>query len=403
MQVVPLHEASRRLGGFYVPLFEVRIEGVGLPRDVLRDVTELSYSDNIDEIDSFEMTVNNWDPTTQAFKYIGAETAQDLEGSGARAERLRLFEPCGREIQVHMGYLGNLSLMVTGQVTTMEPRFPNGGAPTLTVRGLNVLHRLRRKQYTYAWENKKDSQIARSLNTLTDPDDDDAPRFPLPIDIDEHALGLEEAIEYVAQNNQYDIDFLLTRARQRGYVVYVRETEEGRRLYFGPSSTSREPITYELAWGQSLMEFTPTLTTANQVASVTVNGWNRRTKEQISVRVGLENLREQRNRDLHRLLLEQACAEPREEIVVNEPVFTEREARERALAILNDQQKVMVTASGATVGLPELRAGRKVKIAGLGARFSGTYFLTQTTHTIGSEGYTTQFQARREDDGEGAL
>jgi phage protein D len=399
MQVVPLQKASKQLGGFYVPLFEVRIEGVGLPRDVLRDVTEISYSDNIEEIDSLEMTVNNWDPTTNAFKYIGAETAQDLQGSGTRAQRFRLFEPCGREVQVHMGYVGNLTLMMTGQFTTMEPRFPSGGAPTLTVRGLNVLHKLRRKQYTYAWENKKDSEIARSLNNLNDPDDGNQ-RFPLPIEIDDNALGLEEAIEYVTQDNQYDIDFLLVRARQRGYVVYVREYDDGRRLYFGPSDTSREPVTYELAWGQSLMDFTPTLTTANQVASVTVNGWNRRTKEQISVTVTLDDLREQRNEDLHRLLEDRACTEPREEVVVNEPVFTEREARERALAILNDQQKVMVTASGTTVGLPELRAGRKVKIVGLGARFSGTYFVTQTTHTIGDGGYTTRFEARREDDGQ---
>ena len=48
-------------GGFYVPRFEVKIEGVGLPRDVLFDVSRLTYEDSIDEIDSFSMTVNNWD------------------------------------------------------------------------------------------------------------------------------------------------------------------------------------------------------------------------------------------------------------------------------------------------------------------------------------------------------
>jgi phage protein D len=56
----------------------------------------------------------------------------------------------------------------------------------------------------------------------------------------------------------------------------------------------------------------------------------------------------------------------------------------------------MVEASGSTVGLPELRAGRKVEIAGFGPRFTGEYFITETTHTIGSNGYTTTFKARRE-------
>ena len=36
---------------------------------------------------------------------------------------------------------------------------------------------------------------------------------------------------------------------------------------------------------------------------------------------------------------------------------------------------------------------------GVGARFSGLYFVTDTTHTIGNNGYLTKFNARREDDG----
>jgi phage protein D len=56
----------------------------------------------------------------------------------------------------------------------------------------------------------------------------------------------------------------------------------------------------------------------------------------------------------------------------------------------------MVKASATTVGLPDLRAGRRVQIAGVGSRFSGTYFVTDTSHTIGDGGYTTRFNARRE-------
>ena len=402
MALVTLKEESRRLGGFYVPQFEVKIHGVGLPRDVLRDVTEITYSDNVTEIDSFEMSVNNWDPTTNDFKYVGSETAADLEGKSERALRYKLFEPCSQAVDVLMGYLGELVPMITGQVTTMEPNFPTGGAPTLTVRGLNALHKLRRKQYTYAWENMKDSEIAESINNLRDPDSGEK-RLPLPIKIEPNALNTEEAISYVAQQNLFDVDFLLIRARRRGYVFHLRKDADGNEeLYFGPSESKREPVTYHLKWGQSLIEFKPSLTTANQVASVTVNGWDRRTKKTISVTVGLEDLRSGRNQDLYRLLDDAGCGEAREEIVVDEPVFTENEARRRAEAILSDQTKAIVKASGSTIGLPELRAGRKVAIDGLGARFSGTYFVTETTHSINASGYVTRFQARREDVGGGA-
>ena len=50
----------------------------------------------------------------------------------------------------------------------------------------------------------------------------------------------------------------------------------------------------------------------------------------------------------------------------------------------------------ATVGLPDLRAGKRVRVVGLGKRFSGLYFVTKTTHTIDDSGYQTQFTARRE-------
>jgi phage protein D len=168
-------------------------------------------------------------------------------------------------------------------------------------------------------------------------------------------------------------------------------------LYFGPSQSSgTRDVTFQLEWGKSLVEFHPTLTTANQVKSVTVHGWNRNTKQPITEAATLDDPRLNRNKDLFDLL--KKC-DPREEVVVNEPVFSTKQAKDRAFSILSDRQKEMVKASCTSVGLPDLRAGRKVVIKGVGARFSGTYFVTNTTHTIGNSGYTTKFNARREDDG----
>jgi phage protein D len=409
MSVVSLAQESVDQHGFYSPQFEVKIEGVGLPRDVLRDVTQLTYKDNIKEIDSFEITVNNWDPTTRSFKYVGGETRATLDGDTPEARRFKLFEPCNKEIEVRIGYggSGDLRLMLRGTFTTMEPNFSSGGAPTLTVRGLNVLHQLRRKQYTTTWGDKRDSEIAENIATLVDKElGAKHKRFPLPIKIDKHALSTEKPIVYVAQSSQYDIDFLLGRARERGYVVYVLEAdpqgrgeEKQRRLYFGPSQANvpaLRDVTFKLKWGASLIDFKPTLTTANQIKSVTVNGWDRAKKKAISEKVTLDDKELNVNRDLHELL--NKC-DPREEIVVDEPVFTVVQAKQRARAILQDRHKEMVKASATCVGLPDLRAGQRVEIDGLGARFSGTYFVTDTTHTIGDSGYITKFNARREDTG----
>ena len=71
-------------------------------------------------------------------------------------------------------------------------------------------------------------------------------------------------------------------------------------------------------------------------------------------------------------------------------------------AILLDRSKA--DRDGATArrsGCRSLRAGTLVNIQGIGARLSGAYFVTKTTHTLGESGYITEFDARREDLGGG--
>ena len=147
--------------------------------------------------------------------------------------------------------------------------------------------------------------------------------------------------------------------------------------------------------GKSLIDFKPTLTTANQIRSVTVNGWNRRTGRAISEKVTLDDRDLNRNRDLYELL--KKC-DPREEVVVEEPVFSPRQSARPGQGDPHGSAK----GDGQSQRDYRRSAGsacrKKVQIEGLGARFSGTYFITETTHTIGNNGYTTKFNARREDE-----
>ncbi len=396
MPAVTVPTASRRYGDFYVPRWEILTSGAALEPGILRDVKQVTYNDSIKEIDSFDLTVNNWDEVARDFKYVGAERSA-LGGTSLQ----RLFNPCAGEFELRLGYGGELSTIMRGSTTSLEPQFPNGGAPTLTVRALNVLHKLRTKQYRDHWTDKKISDVAEDIGRRNDPGG--KKRFPLPVRTDPTAKRAEPKLDYVAQDNQYDIDFLLLEARKIGYVVYIDTEPAGRGrtrevLRFGPSN-ARHPgvpdVTYELKWGISLIEFTPKLSTANQVKSVEVRSWDRQTNRAIREKVDLRSPGIDVNDDLLPLLEAPGCA-AREEVVVNEPHYTRQQAKRRAQAILSERLKQLVEANGTTVGLPDLRSGQRVRIRGFGTRFSGTYFVIKTTHTLNDSGYVTKFTARRE-------
>lgn len=377
--------------GFLVPFFELLIEGSGLPEGVLRDVTEFTYRDSLTEIDQFEVSVANWDAETRRFKYIGSETSADLARPDAANLPFKLFEPCRKSVSVVMGYVGNPITMMTGNFTTMEPSFPSSGPPVLTVRGLNALHELRRKKYSTAWVGKTPSFIARNIGQLND---GGARRFPASVEIVPGTESGEAPIPYVAQTSQYDIDFLLNFARQHGYELTLIGERGNRTIRFGRASDARLPVNYALGWGRALIEFKPTLTTAGQFKSVTVRGWDRSRQRPIEARIAFDDpaLRGL-NRDMHEMIIE---CDPREEQSVELPVFTEADARARAIAIMRDSGASIIKATGTTIGLPDLRSGTRVRIDNLGARLSGEYLVTKTTHTINDTGYTTRFEARRE-------
>lgn len=394
-------ESAGSAQGFRVPRFELAIDGVSLQNRVLRDVTEVTYKDNIEQIDGFEMVVGNWDSTRNRFKYMGSEGDRHSRDDPAIRELETLFEPCQKTVTLCLGYAGDLVQMMRGHFTTMEPTFSSGGPHTMSVRALNALHRLRRKKYDGQWHDTTDSAIVRSFDGLVDPQwrnsGQDARRVPMPI---ETAPRNEPDIVFVGQQNEYDIDFLWRRAHIRGYVLEIRRRDDGEEfLYFGPSDV-RGPVTYSLGWGRGLVDLKVTLTTANQVKKVTVRGWDRQRQRAIEESVDWDDAEmRQLNPSLAEIVMQ---CDPREERVVTRPVFTSAQAKAEARAILKGQARDLVKVSGTTIGLPRLRAGSRILLTHIGSRVSGEYFVTETTHTLNQSGYITKFVARREDPDTGA-
>lgn len=370
---------------FYAPQVQVKVAGKTLPDGVLRDVMQVTYRDSIEEIDSFELVVNNWD--------AGNCRPQPKYEPPAQPQNAGVFDP-GQRLELRMGYMNQMTLMLTGEITTVEPNFPESGAPTLSVRGLNVLHSLRTEQHSEHWDNRKDSDIATDLGNRPLIKD----KAGLGIKVQTNPATDESPETFVMMHNQYDIVFLLERARRHGYELVLNEqsdTNPVRSLYFGPSATRRETPTYKLEWGRTLCSFKPKLCTAKQVSQVIVRGWDRQNNQPIEESASWRDLVKSAPEQDRLALLSQAF-DNRKDVITNQPMRNKAEAKEKALDLLRRQLQDIITASGATVGLPLLRAGRKVQIEGLGTRYSGRYYITSTTHTFGEGGYRTQFEGRRD-------
>jgi uncharacterized protein len=399
---------------FYVPAYEIKINRQDLPSFVARDVMEVRYTDDVEKIDTFEITVNNWDAEKLDFKYTGST-------KGKNTERSTFFDP-GQEIEIWMGYFNPTPdnptpqrMMLVGIITSLTPNFPASGSPTLKVSGQNILRDFMAKQETHDYVKQgdyknRDSDIAEKIGKRS------KLRYnnkPVPIVINCGARYRETPNEHISQKNQYDILFLMQLARRNSYdLVFVTKDEDNRLrnstgcpdklpdppfLYFGPS-TNLIRVSYLLEWGKSLIDFQPSLKTTKQVAEVTVQGWNVLTKKPIKVTVKRSELDTRPQKDPQRMKkLEEGFKEKRE-VVVDKPFRDEKEAKQYARSLLTENSKNMVTGRGSTVGLPDLRAGSFIQIQGLGLTFDGRYFVKSTTHTINASGYITTFDARLEEE-----
>ncbi len=390
---------------FYVPDFQVFLFGSMPPPDAdpdsqafpsgaVRDIVEVKYDDGLEQVDGFTLTVNNWDTGRNQPIYYGHYA------SVASPEHPDVFEP-GQELLVSMGYEGDLNHMVLGMITSVDVQFPETGHSRIVVSGLNVLDRLRDRQYTWSWPEDgssgiRDSDVALSLSRPADPRNN-KPGFGIPVIVDEAAREREAVHDHIFMNGQYPIVFLMQRARALGYHVVLEEDYDDsgapiQTLRFGPPSDRRE-VSYVLEWGKSLSTFHPTYCNSRMLWSVKVCGWDRAAKERIEVTRTIEDIEPagRPNGDL----ISVARAANREEVIVDPPAQTEQEAERRALEALVQNYQTLVTASGSCVGLPHLRAGQTIHILGVGRHFEGAYNVLTTSHVINDQGYRTSFTAHR--------
>lgn len=361
---------------YYAPVYKIEVDGEDLPETVINDVLDVKVVLDKETLSSFELTVSNWDDSRLFFKYSDT-TLFDL----------------GRQVKVAMGYADRVLPLIVGRITTMSPKFPSSGEPTVAISGVDSMVLLKeskpKEEKPKKYIDMADWEIAQMV----------AEDYKLPVKVTRE--GRKHPL--VIQGNQDDATFLKERAARIDFECYVlTDPITGKdELHFERPKDGRAADTirvFDFTWGENLIEFNPTLTLSSQVASVTVRGWDSRKKEPIAYKAEEKDIKReqgQSGKGTSGAAAAKTSLGNRQDVVVDAFVATEDEARELAISLINERAYDFITGSGKVIGLPDLRPGDNVNLEGLGDRFRGTYYVKKVEHLFNGSGYLTTFEVRR--------
>jgi hypothetical protein len=146
-----------------------------------------------------------------------------------------------------------------------------------------------------------------------------------------------------------------------------------------------------LEWGQSLRSFSPRLATATMAGLQIIRGYNETLAQaMIGVATGaMLDLGDIINR-LGPATIDMLASLGRRWIH-NQKITSPIDALALGKALLQQLLEGLYEGTGSCIGIPALRAGSYIQVAGVGTRFGGVYRLRKVTHTIDDNGYVTEF------------
>lgn len=338
---------------FYAPDFSVSISGLTMAADVRQAVRSVSVDSSLDEASMFTLEINN---------------------AGLQFTDSPLFD-VGKEVEIHMGYAGELEPMILGEITAISPSFPESGAPMLAVTGYDKSHRMRHNSPPErTFKNMNDSLIAAQIA---------AENLLIPV-VDPAPMPRES----VTQSGS-DWSLLSELALRNYFRVYVHWDK----LFFRFPRPQTERVTLE--WGRNLSSFSPRLSNSGQVGIEVVRGYDPDLEQAIVAVLPLIAISSDLDEIIERVgsgVVNQ-LAQLGRHVVRDQPVTNYFEAATLAKTLLQQVLDGLYEGSGQCIGLPALRAGEIVEVRGVGRRFSGNYTLSRVTHTIDDGGYRTSFEA----------
>lgn len=354
----------------YVAQPTLKIDGQDASASLIEDILELSVEESLHLPGMFTLIVNN--------PAVPGITKDSIW------KHAKLFK-IGKSIKIGFAAAttsatefnaANQGTVFDGEITAIEAHFSDTAEAPMIIRGYDKSHRLHRGRFNRSFQNMTDTDILKkiigevgiSAGTM---DSSGSPH------------------DYVFQENQTNMQFFRERAARNGFELFVQDSK----LNFRKPSSS---TTLTLTWLKELTSFNVRVSSAEQVSSVEVRGWDYKKKEpivstkssaQVLTAIAAGAGKKQSN-------VFQGFPSSPKLTVVDQPVTSSSEADAIAQALMNELGGEFVQADAKADGNPKIRPGRLVKLAKMGGDYDGDYYVTATRHLYQSRTYKTEFSIR---------
>ena len=341
--------------------FTLKLGGATASDELLNDILDLTVENSLHLPDMCTIRVQEGvfaDPSRQKpFHWSGSDTFQ----AGTKVEVLG-----GRSSD-------DAGPIFVGEVTSLEMDISAHSLPTLLVRCYDYSHRLHRGRYSRSFQNMTDSDIFTKVCSeagLTANADETTPVH-----------------DWVFQNNQTNWEFLSERAAH----VACRLYGTGDKQIHLKSVTDAADSAVTLTWGTDLISFRPRINAASQVSEVSVHGWDPMQKQAILGTATMPNGLPSTGAPSRSQAMS-GFEHDAKMMITDRPVHSQTEAEKIAQSVCDDIGGQYIEADGLTMWNAQILPGKKVSVTNVGARFSGDYYVTATTHVVSvAEGFTTLF------------
>lgn len=344
--------------GPLVPTFAVKLNGRPLLADMALWIANIIVEDDLDMPSMFTLEL---------------VSKEDERSTTPWTDDPRLA--LGTTVEISMGYGDNRESLIVGDIASLEPVFTIRGSPTLLVRGYDRRQRLNAVRRTRGFTFRTDSSIAEEICSATH--------------VANITVETQTTHEYVLQANQTDLEFLRERAHRIRYEIAM----DGETIVFRPVNNDASSVV-TLSLSNDLLDFRPRMSLLPGT-TLLLTGWDVKQKQTLetSAEPGAETAM---GGTMTATEATRAVLGEDVEILSRLPVASQAEGDALAADRFNEASLDFIRGEGRVRGRTDVRAGRVIELTGLGARFSGNYYVTSAVHSFTRrDGYVTDFRARR--------